>query len=205
MSMNELKRQLDSRDGAEDFRDFLLKTSQEGVQVFQLWLILNGYQKEVDRYLRLHGQSSEFIKWNMKCCKALMEKYLNDSTQYQVNHSLVQTLESAYKKVRKDPNVKHSTQLTTILGDIFNAISLYIESKHYSNYKRTVPTSCEHRPPVMIRPAFFAGTHQNSKHMSPSGSDFTSSDNYSSVTDFCSVIDSNDYKRIKRRNKVSIV
>merc|ERR1739838_288308 len=29
----------------------------------------------------------------------------------------------------------------------------------------------------------------------------TSSDNYSSVTDFCSVIDSNDYKRIKRRNK----
>ena len=50
---------------------------------------------------------------------------------------------------------------------------------------------------------FFASSHQNSKHMSPSGSDFTSSDNYSSVTDFCSVIDSNDYKRIKRRNKVS--
>ena len=212
--MNELKRQLDSRDGAEDFRDFLLRTyPDDGLAVFQLWLILNGYQKEVERYIRLHGKNETFIKWNIKCCKALSEKYFNSTSSknnnnnsYQINHTLKHALDQAYRKVRKDPNEKHSSQLTRILVDIFNSISLYIETKYYSVYKKTVHQTATMKPvvrPIMPVRNFFSSEHQNSKHMSPSGSDFTSSDNYSSVTDFCSVIDSNDYKRIKRRNKVS--
>ena len=207
--MNELKRQLDSRDGAEDFRDFLLRTSDDGLAVFQLWLILNGYQKEVERYTRLHGNNDTFIKWNIKCCKALSEKYFNSSSaKYQINPTLNYALGQAYRKVRREPNERHSTQLTRILDDIFNSISLYIESKYYSIYKKNIHSSHhasarQQQPTTNTNVQFFASSHQNSKHMSPSGSDFTSSDNYSSVTDFCSVIDSNDYKRIKRRNKVS--
>ena len=73
--MSELERSLNTRDGAEDFRDFLEKTSKQGLETFNLFLILNGYQKEAERYYRLHGFNEHYVKWNVKCCKALMDKY----------------------------------------------------------------------------------------------------------------------------------
>ena len=54
--MSELERSLNTRDGAEDFRDFLEKTSKQGLETFNLFLILNGYQKEAERYNGKHQQ-----------------------------------------------------------------------------------------------------------------------------------------------------
>ena len=73
--MTELEKQLNTRDGAEDFRDFLEKTSEDGLRVFELWLTLNGYKKEVEKFSRLHDFTEAFAKWNMRCTKALIEKY----------------------------------------------------------------------------------------------------------------------------------
>ena len=73
--MTELEKQLNTRDGAEDFRDFLEKTSEDGLRVFELWLTLNGYKKEVEKFTRLHDFTDAFAKWNMRCTKALIEKY----------------------------------------------------------------------------------------------------------------------------------
>ena len=75
IGMTELEKQLNTRDGAEDFRDFLEKTSEDGLRVFELWLTLNGYKKEVEKFTRLHDFTDAFAKWNMRCTKALMEKY----------------------------------------------------------------------------------------------------------------------------------
>ena len=77
--MTELEKQLNTRDGAEDFRDFLEKTSEDGLRVFELWLTLNGYKKEVEKFTRLHDFTDAFAKWNMRCTKALIEKYFKVS------------------------------------------------------------------------------------------------------------------------------
>ena len=86
IGMTELEKQLNTRDGAEDFRDFLEKTSEDGLRVFELWLTLNGYKKEVEKFTRLHDFTDAFAKWNMRCTKALIEKYFKVT---QSNHVLV--------------------------------------------------------------------------------------------------------------------
>ena len=82
--MTELEKQLNTRDGAEDFRDFLEKISEDGLRVFELWLTLNGYKKEVEKFTRLHDFTDAFAKWNMRCTKALIEKYFKVTQSYQV-------------------------------------------------------------------------------------------------------------------------
>ena len=61
IEMTELEKQLNTRDGAEDFRDFLEKTSEDGLRVFELWLTLNGYKKEVKRSLE-YENSAHMVK-----------------------------------------------------------------------------------------------------------------------------------------------
>ena len=104
IGMTELEKQLNTRDGAEDFRDFLEKTSEDGLRVFELWLTLNGYKKEVEKFTRLHDFTDAFAKWNMRCTKALIEKYFKVTQSYQV---LVQHISSFVDKLHVT-NIKES-------------------------------------------------------------------------------------------------
>jgi len=114
--MTELEKQLNTRDGAEDFRDFLEKTSEDGLRVFELWLTLNGYKKEVEKFTRLHDFTDAFAKWNMRCAKALIEKYFKDPEaklfrsefRWYLNEDLEQNLNESYRRLRKWPSQRFS-------------------------------------------------------------------------------------------------
>ena len=81
----------------------------------------------------------------------------------------------------------------------------FAESNPTSATATLLPTSQRSFKKSIFPPLLSLGgdTHNNSAHLSPA-SEFTSSDNYSSATEFAP-IDSTDPKKLKRRNKVIIL
>ena len=132
--------------------------------------------------------------------------YLNDDLERKLNES--------YRRLRKWPSQRFSEDLINSLLAILRSVSDFLDNRYFSIYQKIGSVGSnrikEHLPLKNMLgqkrkcSLFGLETHNNSEHLSPA-SDFTSSDNYSSITEFTNFSmnsTSADSRKAKRRNKV---
>ena len=123
-------------------------------------------------------------------------------------------LNESYRRLRKWPSQRFSEELINSLLAILRSVSDFLDNRYFSIYQKIGSVGSnrikEHLPLKNMLgqkrkcSLFGLETHNNSEHLSPA-SDFTSSDNYSSITEFTNFSmnsTSADSRKVKRRNKV---
>ena len=195
-----LEESLSCRERVESFRAFLRINSQHGLKTFQMWLTLNGYVKEYNRYRLLYdSQLDNFIRWNLKCAKALVEKFFDEALGdiSIISRSRLHAINDAYRQCRKFPTMamveKLKDQLLAICGSTRQSVE-----KYFDKYCKSGEAERVAKHPALHQ---IQELHNNTEYASPS-SDITSSDNYSSIAE-STQIDRKDKKKYKRRQKVN--
>ena len=123
-------------------------------------------------------------------------------------------LNESYRRLRKWPSQRFSEELINSLLAILRSVSDFLDNRYFSIYQKIGSVGSnrikEHLPLKNMLgqkrkcSLFGLETHNNSEHLSPA-SDFTSSDNYSSITEFTNFSmnsTSANSRKAKRRNKV---
>lgn len=199
---------LSSRDGAEAFRSFLQVSLPHGLTTFQIWLTLNGYIKEYNRYRLLYdSQLDNFIRWNVKCAKALIEKFFKNVKDVQdfiaQPEIRLSALNKAYRQCRKFPTLNTAEQLKSEFVTILTGVKSILDNKYFDKYCKTTEVERINSRVFSHLSLLTELNHNNTEYGSPN-SDLTSSDNYSSVTDSTQV-DWRDKKKYRRRQKVRFI
>jgi hypothetical protein len=190
--MTDLDFVLSSRDASEAFKSFLQVSAPSDVSTLQTWHTLKGYIKEYNRYRLLYeSQLDNFIRWNSKCAKALIEK-LNFSEFAQVC-----ALQEAYRQSRKFPTLVTAETLKNEFVRISNKAKNVLSNKYFNKFG-----GAERFKLTRFGDQFLNETPQNTDFCS-SDTDIISSDNYSSLTD-STTVDWRDQKKYKKRQKVII-
>ena len=196
---------MSTRDGAESFRSFLHVSFPAGLETFQIWLTLNGYIKEYNRYRLLYdSQLPNFIRWNVKCAKALIEKFFKTQKDIQLlvpePEVRFAALNEAYRQCRKFPTLGAAEKLKAELETILNGVKSILSNKYFGKYSKTAQPESRIKPHLLGHLSLLSELHNNTEYASPN-SDLTSSDTYSSITE-STQIDWRDKKKYRRRQKV---
>ena len=141
-------------------------------------------------------------------------KLFRSEFRWYLNEDLERNLNESYRRLRKWPSQRFSEELINSLLAILQSVSDFLDNRYFSIYQKIGSVGSnrikEHLPLKNMLgqkrkcSLFGLETHNNSEHLSPA-SDFTSSDNYSSITEFTNFSmnsTSADSRKAKRRNKV---
>lgn len=135
---------IEDRDEIESFQGYLKVFDPVGLQFLQLWLTLRGYEKEYHRRLAELDQPNrhitDFIKWNIKCAKALIDKYFrqtrNDSRPAQVQNFQYE-VELHIQQTKAMPSIDTIAQLQNSLKNLLSVLQTLLEVIQFKAF-------CEH-------------------------------------------------------------
>lgn len=135
---------IEDRDEIESFQGYLKVFDPVGLQFLQLWLTLRGYEKEYHRRLAELDQPNrhitDFIKWNIKCAKALIDKYFrqtrNDSRPAQVQNFQYE-VELHIQQTKATPSIDTIAQLQNSLKNLLSVLQTLLEVIQFKAF-------CEH-------------------------------------------------------------
>lgn len=127
---------IEDRDEIELFRSYLTVFDPEGLQFLQLWLTLRGYEKEYAGR-RANSAKSDFIKWNIKCAKALIDKYFNETRNVQ-RPAQVQNFEHEVQlrieQTKATPTLENTHALKTTLTNLLAILQRILECVQFKSF-----------------------------------------------------------------------
>ena len=197
---------LSCRDEAESFRGFLQTSHPCGLRTFQIWLTLNGYIKEYNRYRLLYdSQLENFVRWNLKCAKALIEKFFNQSEAGGIEHEIQMgffALNEAFRQSKKFPTVNTAEKVKSEFVTILNQAKSVMENKYFAEYQKTTKSEIQSakKPFYSSNLSILSDLHNNSEYVSRGSSEVTTG---SEFTDSTQMDFKMDKKKYRRRQKVS--
>jgi len=146
---------IEDRDEIESFQAYLKVFDPIGLQFLQLWLTLRGYEKEYHRRRGELGSGqvaenglSIFIKWNIKCAKALIDKYFqhehlrkNVATQVQNFQAEVEFHISQSKTTPSMENVEKLKITLISLLMVLQSLLEVVQFKAFSDYNQSIKSA----------------------------------------------------------------
>jgi hypothetical protein len=134
---------IEDRDEITKFQDYLKEFDPNGLLFLQLWLTLRGYEKEYDRLLSnlddANRPKTNFIKWNIKCAKALIQKYFRRVSRRDSRPAQVQEYESKINqeilKTKEKPTIENVKSLRSTLHHLLDVLQIRLEILQFQAFR----------------------------------------------------------------------